>query len=211
MALPNVVREPAGEPEGALILVHGRGADEHDLSPLFDIFDPHKRLACVAPGAPHDHPEGGRSWYAVGAQVGYPEPETFLDSVAQLGAFLDGWLADRGIPWERTIQGGFSQGTAMSYGVALGAGRPSPAGILAMSGFFPIVDGWTADLASRPNLPVCVVHGELDAVISSDFGVRAAETLRDGGLAVEEHYSQAGHHIDPRLVPAIADWINQRR
>ena len=45
--------------------------------------------------------------------------------------------------------GGFSMGSVMSYALGLGADRPAPAGILAFSGFVPIVDGWQPDLASR--------------------------------------------------------------
>ena len=45
-------REPAGEPEGALVLLHGRGADEHDLYPLLDLLDPERRLLGVTPGGP---------------------------------------------------------------------------------------------------------------------------------------------------------------
>ncbi|MEA2246293.1 MAG: phospholipase/carboxylesterase, partial [Solirubrobacteraceae bacterium] len=44
------VRPAAGEPEGAMVLLHGRGADENDLFPLFDILDPERRLVGVTPG-----------------------------------------------------------------------------------------------------------------------------------------------------------------
>ncbi len=52
-------REPAGEPEGALVLLHGRGADEHDLYPLLDVLDPERRLLGVTPGGPLHLPPGG--------------------------------------------------------------------------------------------------------------------------------------------------------
>ena len=53
-------REPAGEPEGALVLLHGRGADEHDLYPRLDVLDPEHRLQGVTPGGPLNLPPGGR-------------------------------------------------------------------------------------------------------------------------------------------------------
>ena len=70
------LREPAGEPEGALVLNHGRGADENDLYGLLDALDPERRLLGVTTGAPlTDIPPGGRHWYLV-PRVGYPDPVT---------------------------------------------------------------------------------------------------------------------------------------
>jgi phospholipase/carboxylesterase len=63
--LVHVVREAAGAPEGALVLLHGRGADEHDLVPVLDVLDPERRLVGLTPGAPLTPPQGGRWWYHV--------------------------------------------------------------------------------------------------------------------------------------------------
>src|SRR5919202_4723391 len=165
MTLVHLVREAAAEPEGALILNHGRGSDEHDLYGLLDELDPERRLVGVTTGAPLTGiPPGGRHWYAV-ARVGFPDPETFDHSYRLLAGFLDEFLAGRGIAWERTIIGGFSMGAVMSDAVALGEGRPSPAGIVALSGFVPTVDAWQPELASRGALPVLIHHGRLDPVI----------------------------------------------
>ena len=57
-------REPAGEPAGALVLLHGRGADERDLFPLLDELDPQRRLLGVTPRGPLALPPGGAHWYA---------------------------------------------------------------------------------------------------------------------------------------------------
>ena len=94
------LREPAGEPAGALVLNHGRGADENDLYGLLDELDPERRLLGVTTGAPlTDVPPGGRHWYLV-PRVGYPDPATFAGSYAALTGFLDGLLAERGIDWD---------------------------------------------------------------------------------------------------------------
>ena len=69
-------REPAGEPEGALVLLHGRGADEHDLFPLLDLLDPERRLLGVTPGARSGCRRAGAHWYALGG-IPTPEPTTF--------------------------------------------------------------------------------------------------------------------------------------
>ncbi len=221
--LVHEVREPAGPPEGALVLLHGRGADEHDLVPLFDVFDPERRLVGLAPGAPLDAggrpapsssrppraPVGGRHWYVV-PRVGFPDPATFRESLAALGTFLDGWLAARGLPWERAVLGGFSQGAVMSYAVGLGPGRPSPAGILAMSGFVPTVEGWEPDLEARRGLPVAIAHGRRDPVIGVELGRRARERLHAAGLAVTYLETDAPHTIDPSVVGDLVRWVADR-
>jgi phospholipase/carboxylesterase len=212
LPLVHVEREAAGEPEGALILLHGRGADEHDLQPVVDVLDPERRLVAITPGAPLPGPPGagGRWWYMV-PRVGFPDPATFHATYAQLTAFLDGWLEQRSIPWERTIIGGFSMGCVMSYATALGPGRPSPAGILAMSGFIPTVEGWEPDLEGRAGLPVFITHGSRDPVISVDFARDARARLETAGLAVEYHEHPGGHHLDPRTLPLVTEWVGRRR
>ncbi|MBA2262264.1 MAG: phospholipase [Solirubrobacterales bacterium] len=207
--LAHQVREATGEPAGALILVHGRGSDEHDLLPVLDALDPPGRFIGLTPGGPLSLPPGGRHWYGV-PRVGFPDADTFAQGYGALTTFLDGWLAERGIGWERTVLGGFSQGAVMSYAVGLGAGRPSPAGILAMSGFVPVVDGWEAELESRRNLPVCIAHGASDPIIRVDFGHQARDLLTEGGLAVEYHESPAAHHLDPVLLHELTAWVQAR-
>jgi len=210
--LVHVVREAAGEPEGALILLHGRGADEHDLTSVLDILDPEQRLVGLTPGAPLPGPGGspGRWWYMV-PRVGFPDPTTFHATYLQLTNFLDTWLQERGIPWERTLIGGFSMGCVMSYATGLGSGRPSPAGILAMSGFIPTVDGWEAALDTRAGLPVFITHGVRDPVIAFDFAREADARLTAAGLAVEFHEHPGGHHLDPRTTALMTAWVSARR
>jgi phospholipase/carboxylesterase len=207
VSLVHRVREPEGDPAGALVLSHGRGTDENDLFPLFDELDPERRLLGISPGAPLTNvPPGGRHWYLV-PRVGYPDPETFHRSYELLAGFLDSTLAERGIGWENTVLGGFSMGTVMSYAVGLGLGRPSPAGILALSGFVPTVEGWKPDLESRRGLPVLIHHGRQDPIISVDFGRRANELLQRAGLDVTYLESDAGHWLPPELVPRMRGFV----
>lgn len=209
MTLDHLVREPESEPEGALILNHGRGTDERDLYDLLEVLDPRRRLLGITPGGPHtDIPPGGRHWYRV-PRVGYPHPETFHHSYELLTRFLDDALEARGIPWERAVLGGFSMGTVMSYAVGLGEGRPSPAGILAMSGFIPTVDGWSAELEGRQGLPVLIHHGRQDAIIEVGFGRAASETLKRGGLDVTYIETDAGHWVPPELLGEFEGFVTQ--
>ncbi len=200
-------RPAAGEPEGLLILHHGRGADEHDLLTLADVLDPTRRLHVVTPRAPLTLPgSSGYHWYTV-PRVGYPDPDTFEAAARQLGELHDELWRQTGIAPAQTVLGGFSMGAVMSYAMGLGAGRPAPCGILAFSGFMPTVEHWQPDLASRAAVRVFIAHGRRDEVIDVEFARAAAERLRDAGMAVDYHESEAGHHIDPRELPAAATWL----
>ena len=202
-------RPAAGDAAGLLVLHHGRGADEHDLLGLADTLDPQRRLHVVTPRAPLTIPGWpGYHWYVV-PRVGYPDPDTFRSAYAKLAAFHDELWERTGIAPADTVLGGFSMGSVMSYSLGLVGDRPTPAGILAFSGFIPTVDGWRPDLASRPDLPVFVTHGRRDPIMDVAFARRAHALLEAGGLPVEYHESDAAHHIDPAAIPAAVAWLDR--
>jgi phospholipase/carboxylesterase len=206
--LVHLDREPAGEPEGALILLHGRGVDERDLHPLLDELDPERKLFGMTPGAPLANiPPGGRHWYVI-REVGHPDERTFTDTMTALCPFLDRQLAERGIAWEKTVIGGFSQGAATACGVAIGRGRPRAAGLLMMSGFYPEVSGWEMDPIAKSGMPAYVTHGAYDPVIPVEFGRQAALKLESAGLEVVYRETPMQHGIHPALLPEIRDWIS---
>jgi phospholipase/carboxylesterase len=198
-------RPSAGEPEGLLVLFHGRGADEHDLFPLLDLLDPERRLLGVTPRGPLSLPPGGAHWYIV-RQVGYPDPATFLPTYELAGRWLDDLWRETGIASERTVLGGFSQGAVMTYALGLGRGRPRPAALIAFSGFIPVVEGWEADLEGDLP-PVAIGHGTYDPIIHVQFGRRARELLEAAGADVTYRESPLPHTIDPRYAAELATWI----
>ena len=206
--LAQIVRPAAGDPEGALVLLHGRGSDEHDLLPFLDLLDPARRLVGVTLGGPLHLPPGGRHWYALGG-IGTPDRETFRASYALLGEALDGLPDAFGVSIGRTILGGFSQGSVMAYALGLGAGRPAPAGIVAMSGFLPSVEGWSLDPDARAGLPVWITHGRRDAVIGVEWGRAAEAALRPAGLEVTYVETDAAHHADPRALAELPAWVER--
>ena len=207
MSLEHLTRPGAGAPEGALVLFHGRGTDEHDLVPLLDVLDPERRLLGATARGPLSLPPGGAHWYAV-RRVGYPDPETFHATYPQVAVWLDGLLAEHGIAPERTVLGGFSQGSVMSYALGLGAERPRPAGIMALSGFIPEVEGFELDLGKAAGLPVAIGHGTHDPVIPVEFGRDASDRLTEAGADVTYRESPVAHTIDPAFLRELPDWVS---
>ena len=200
-------RPPAADPAGLLVLHHGRGTSELDLLPLADVLDPQQRLHVVTPRGPLQLPGSpGYHWYRV-PRVGYPDPDTFAAAYSALARFHDELWERVGVGPERTILGGFSMGTVMSYGLGLGVDRPAPAGILAFSGFVPTVEGWAASLSDRTGMRIFIAHGRADPVIDVGFARRARELLEEGGLQVEYRETDAVHTIDPAVIEPAVAWL----
>ncbi|HEX5983011.1 MAG TPA: alpha/beta fold hydrolase [Solirubrobacterales bacterium] len=202
-------RAASGKAEGLLVLHHGRGTDERDLIGLADHLDPERRLRVVTPRAPLRLPGSpGYHWYVV-PRVGYPDRETFEAARAALADLHDRLWEEGGVGPERTVLGGFSMGAVMSYAMGLGGDRPHVAGILALSGFVPTVEGWEPHLADRKGTPVFVSHGRRDPIIGIEFAERARELLEEGGLDVTYRESELGHQIDPAHLRDAVAWLGE--
>jgi phospholipase/carboxylesterase len=204
-----VERAADGDPQGLLVLHHGRGTSERDLIGLAGYLDPERRLRVVVPRAPLQLPGSpGYHWYLV-PRVGYPDRETFEAARAALAELHDELWEESGLGPERTVLGGFSMGAVMSYATALSATRPAVAGILAFSGFVPTVEGWEPELGDRTETRAFVSHGRNDPVIGIEFAERARELLTEGGLDVTYRESDLGHQIDPAHLREASAWLGE--
>ena len=191
-------RPAEGDALGALVLFHGRGADEHDLLPLLDALDPERRLDGYCPRGPLALPPGGAHWYAV-PRVGYPDPPTFAEGFAAAAGFVDD------LPHENVALGGFSQGAVMSLAVGLGEGRPRPKAVIAFSGFIPEVEGWS--LGGEPWPAIAIGHGTYDEIIPVELGRRARDRLVAAEATVLYRESPMGHAIDPGFVSDLRPFL----
>jgi len=133
--------------------------------------------------------------------------DTFHAAYGKLAAFHDELWERTEIEPSRTVLGGFSMGSVMSYALSLGSDRPPVAGILAFSGFIPTVEGWEPDVAGHLDTRVFITHGRHDPIMDVGFARQANALLSAGGLDVEYHESDAGHHIDPSHIPAAIHWL----
>jgi len=161
----------------------------------------------VTPRGPLSLPPGGQHWYALG-ELGHPPQDTFLPSFRAASQFLEELAAETGILPARTVLGGFSQGSMMAYALALGAGRPRPAGVIALSGFFPTVDGLEYDL-DPPLPPIAIGHGTSDPIIGVEWGRQAKELLERAGADVLYREYSLPHAVDPSFLAELRPWLER--
>lgn len=208
MTLQAVIRPAASKPLGALVLLHGRGADEHDLAPLSDGLDPMGRLVFATPRAPIS--EGfGAHWYHL-VQLGVPEATTFAAARSALTTWLDAFLREQGLDHAHCILGGFSQGAVMSYAYALSPAAPQVAGLLCFSGYVPQAPGFQTDPGRLQGLPIFMNHGTHDRMIPFPWGQKARETVEAAGAAVTFREFRGEHQIDGEGMRQARIWLNQR-
>ena len=96
----------------------------------------------------------------------------------------------------------------MTHALGLDAGRPRLAGLIALSGFIPQVEGF--ELGDVTGLPVAIGHGIYDPVISVEFGREARDRLIQAGADVTYRESPMPHTIDPAFLADLRGWVSAR-
>jgi len=189
-------------PHPVLVLLHGRGADEHDLLGLEPALDP--RLLILSARATHPL-MGGYAWYDIYG-IGEPNQEHLRQSVEAIAAFCtEAVAAHQGDP-DRLYALGFSQGAAMVGGLLL-TGAAALAGGVMLSGYVPVgaeLDERPQDLKGRP---VFVGHGTHDGVIPLPFGraTRDFFTAQQADLTYREY--PMAHQIGSEELSDAAQWL----
>ena len=172
------------QPQGLLILHHGRGSDEHDLLTLADVLDPQRRLHVVTPRAPLAAARLSRLPLVPGAARGLPRPGQLRRGPPPLGELHDELWRDDGC---RHLSGpssaGFSMGAVMSYALAFSASASRTRRACSRSpASSPSVEGWQPDLAQRQARAACSSRtARRDQVISVDFARAAGRAAARGG------------------------------
>lgn len=203
----------AGTSDSLVVFLHGYGADGADLIGLAEPLAPHlPHTRFAAPNAPEpcvNNPMGYQ-WFPIPWLDGTSEAEAAV-SAGRAFALLDAWLdsvAAAGMPPERTILVGFSQGTMMALHV--GPRRKAPlGGIVGFSGRLLQSERLVRDIVTRP--PVLLVHGDADPVVPFACLGEAEKALVAAGVETAAHVSRGiGHGIAPDGLRLALGFIQRR-
>lgn len=203
----NGIDIPFKNPQGLLVALHGWGANSQDLVGLAQFLDlPDHTL--IFPEAPFQHPysQAGRMWY------GFPSEYSFLSNPAfqqqpdlqqsrqELREFLLSLESKTGVPIDRTVLAGFSQGGAMTLDV--GSQLPLAA-LLILSGYMhsPI------DSVNPAIGKILIVHGRQDQVVPLRSAIQMRDRLTEISAPVEYHEFEMGHEIRPIVLQMVQNFM----
>jgi phospholipase/carboxylesterase len=213
--LETIEVETKPKPNAAVIWLHGLGADGHDFEPIVpEIVRPGERAwRFVFPNAPVRPVtlNGGmamRAWYdlkgldrrAAEDAAGFRDTDALVRQlIAKEGA--------RGIPANRVVLAGFSQGGAVSLYTA--PRYPDKlAGVLALSCYLPRESIFLAERApANDATPIFMAHGRADTVLTMSLGTQSRDFLKAQGYAVEWHDYPMAHAVCPAEIADIREFL----
>ena len=192
-----------------IMLLHGRGANRHDLFSLSERMPPDAIV--VAPEAPFPAaPWGygpGSAWYQFLGR-NRPEPESFSKSLQSIEEFLRDLKKER--KFGKVVMGGFSQGGTISIAYGL-THENEVAGVLNFSGFLadhPAVTPKLENSRSPKHPGIFWGHGKQDQAIPFALALEGRAQLRDAGYSVESHDYDIGHWIDAEELRDALTWLD---
>ena len=203
-------------PQLAVIWLHGLGADGHDFEPVVPELKLKFPARFIFPHAPVrpvtiNHGMPMRAWYDIlgwGSQVRQDVAGIHASSAA-VARLVDHEIG-RGIPAERIVLAGFSQGGAVALHAALRESR-TLAGVIALSTYLPLAST-LADERSAANarIPIFMAHGTADAVVPLTLGESSRRTLESLDYSVEWRSYAMAHTVCMEEVAAIGAWLTKR-
>ena len=212
--------DPAAQPVASIVVLHGLGADGSDFVPIAQELDlsaigPVRFVFPSAPVRPVTI-NGGyemRAWYDIyppGPDGSRREDEAGLRASQAIVQQLLDREAARGVPPERTVLMGFSQGCAMT----LLAGLRAPqrlAGLVGLSGYLPLAGTTAAERsAAGADVPLFLAHGEYDEVVVIERGLGTRDLLTALGYAVDWHSYPMGHEVCMDEAADLNRWLVAR-
>jgi len=210
--LSNVVINSESHNKACIIWLHGLGADGHDFEPVVQMLNlPHIKF--ILPHAPHrpvtlNNGYEMRAWYDIfGLQSESIQDEAGINNMQlTINAMIEAEIA-RGIPSQRILLAGFSQGGAMALHTATRFDQPL-AGVLALSTYLPLKNQLKEKqhLANKP-LPIWMAHGRQDSVITLATAQSSRQTLEAAGYAVEWHEYDMPHSVCEAEIDDIRQFL----
>jgi phospholipase/carboxylesterase len=209
---------PAGAVKSAVIWMHGLGADGRDFEPIVPYLGLGDGLGVrfVFPHAPKRAVTINMglimpAWYDIrGTDLGENEDEVGIRDSASKIADLVTRENERGVPSDRIVLAGFSQGGAMALHVGLR--HPEPlAGVMALSCYVVCAGSLEGEIrAANHGVPIFQAHGTQDPMVPLERGEQARDRLSDMGYEVEWRTYPMGHEVQPEEIRDIGAWLGRR-
>ena len=213
LSLKHIIKAPIGQLEKApvLFMFHGYGSDEKDLFSFAGELP--EELFIISVKAPYPLQPYGNAWYAINFdadQNKFSNNEQAIESRDKIANFIDEAIENYPIDAKNISLLGFSQGTILSYAVALSHPEKIK-NLIALSGYvnFDIIaDNFKQNDFSK--LSVYASHGSQDQVIPIDWARKAPELLSE--LNIEHKYSEfpVGHGVAPQNFMELKEWLRTR-
>jgi phospholipase/carboxylesterase len=209
---------PDGDAKASVIVLHGLGADGTDFLPFADEIDlkaigPVRWLLPRAPVRPVTVNNGYRmrAWYDIyqfGAQTQSPREDDagLRESFAAVHALIDREVA-RGVPANKIVLAGFSQGCAITLGAGVRYAQRL-AGLVGMSGYLPLASATTAERKDANALtPIFLAHGKRDPVIDMGRAIASRDALKTLGYGIEWHEYPMEHSVSAEEVADLQRFL----
>tara|TARA_B100000809_G_C15108412_1_gene519635 strand:+ start:1180 stop:1821 length:642 start_codon:yes stop_codon:yes gene_type:complete len=209
----NHITRPSSLKENAalLIMCHGYGSDENDLFSFAQELP--EELFIISVRAPYPMQPQGNAWYAINfdaQQNKWNDVEQAIESRDKIADFIDEACAKYPVHKENVTLLGFSQGTILSYAVAL-TYPEKVKNIIALSGYVS-EDMLPDNLKNKDyaHLDFYCSHGSADQVIPPDWARKAPKILND--LKIKNTYSEfpVGHGVAPQNFYELKSWLETR-
>jgi len=217
--LPRVIEEPGPPPVASVVWLHGLGANGYDFLPIVPEVAPPADKTPTRFILPHASEipvtlNGGvvmPAWHDADRSGGgfKVDKKTLAASQAAIAAIIQGEI-DAGIPAERILIAGFSQGGALALTVGLTFPK-TLAGILAMSTYLPHADLLTAERrAANAKTPLLLHHGSQDPVVTPEYAEQTQAKLKEWGHPHTFKSYPMAHSVCPDQVRDIKAWLGER-
>lgn len=188
---------------GTIVVLHGWGANHHDLGDLAPYFKlPEYQFLFPNGIFDHEYTDTGKMWYSFTGAGRLTQ-----NSISQLATSrqtLSEWVQSlpdsTGIPLDRTWIAGFSQGGAMTLDIGLDL---PVAGLIVLSGY--LHPERSKPLQAAP--PVLIVHGKQDDVVPIRAAQKSQETLTQWGVNVQYQEFDMGHSIVPEVLDVVRSFV----
>jgi phospholipase/carboxylesterase len=212
LSLYHLVREPKVKQEKnpLLLLLHGYGSNEEDLFSFATQLPDEYYI--ISARAPYALPPYGNAWYAINFDAGmnkFSDNDQAIKSRDLIAAFIDEVIAGYDVDKDKVTLIGFSQGSILSYAVAL-TYPDKVQRVAALSGYLNTdIISKDFDNTDITKLKFFISHGVVDQVIPVDWARKAPEFLKALGIEQEYHEYPVGHGVAPQNFYDLLNWLNK--